>query len=78
MKKIIFLIFILFFSSNLFASELSFTKEQLKKKWKERIILLLNKKKLPKIDIQASITTSQIDKYIPKVKEKRETFWLFC
>ena len=67
MRNIIFLIFILSFFNNLFASELHFTKEQLKTKWKERILFFLDKKKLPKIDIQASITTSQIEKYFPKV-----------
>jgi len=67
MRNIIFLIFILSFFNNLFASELHFTKEQLKTKWKERILFFLDKNKLPKIDIQASITTSQIEKYFPKV-----------
>ena len=67
MRNIIFLIFILSFFNNLFASELHFTKEQLKTKWKERILFFLDKKKLPKIDIQASITTSQIEKYFPKI-----------
>ncbi len=69
MKSIILFILFISFTNTLFASELDFTRDELEKKWKKRILYLLDKKKLPKIDMEASITVSQIEQSFPKVLE---------
>tara|TARA_B100000427_G_scaffold287864_2_gene262717 strand:+ start:686 stop:1780 length:1095 start_codon:yes stop_codon:yes gene_type:complete len=67
MKSIILFIIFISFTNTLFATELNFTSDELKKKWRKRILFLLDKKKLPKIDMEASITVSQIEKFFPEV-----------
>ena len=67
MKSIFLFLLFLICNNTLLASELNFTRGELEKKWKKRILFLLNKKKLPKIDMEASITISQIEESFPEV-----------